>query len=485
MTDTKPVDIIFTADQADRLRAHLFQENQDEQAAYAFVSPADSDECLRLLVHHLVTLGPDAFLEQNATYLEVKPEIAAQIAQHALEGDFGLVEIHSHPFADESVAFSATDTDYALPRFRWFAEQIAQASGRAFHHVMLVYGISSADAFYYNRADDAVQPVRRLLVLESPLQVTAIAPAEVSSAGSAPDETGYAERTSRQIAAFGAEGQRQLAQIKVGIVGVGGIGGLVAQQLALLGVRRFVLVDADTLEVTNLNRFIGAALADAEAKRLKVEVITRAIQSIDPGARTTQFAEAFPTAAALAALKDVDVLFGCTDTHGSRLILNALSVQYLLPYIDIGTGIFTDGDGHITEAGGQFRVMLPGKFCLSCIDAIDSAQAMRDLLPLDARAEHQARGYIPTEDIPAPSVVFLNATLASLAVGEFLNLIAPYRESASVVYYFMQTQELRRIGASRSPDCVVCGAGGRLALGDLDYLPGLEPARKLGGFPTP
>ncbi|MBL8134253.1 MAG: ThiF family adenylyltransferase, partial [Anaerolineae bacterium] len=321
MTGTKPVDIVFTADQAARLRAHLFQENQDEQAAYAFVSPADSDECLRLLVHHLVTLGPDAFLEQNATYLEVKPEIAVQIAQHALEGDFGLVEIHSHPFADEGVAFSATDTDYALPRFRWFAEQIAQASGRAFHHVMLVYGVSSADAFYYSRADDAVQPVRRLLVLESPLHVTPIADAEASPAVAAPDETGYAERTSRQIAAFGAEGQQRLSQVKVGIVGVGGIGGLVAQQLALLGVRRFVLVDADTLEVTNLNRFIGATLADAEAKRLKVEVVARAIQSIDPGAKTASFAEAFPTAAALAALKDVDVLFGCTDTHGSRLIL--------------------------------------------------------------------------------------------------------------------------------------------------------------------
>lgn len=477
----KPTDIIFTADQFARLHAHLFQENADEQAAYAFVSPAESSDTLRLLVHHLILLSPENFIEQSGTYLEVEPQIAAQIAELALEGDYGLIEIHSHPFADESVYFSSTDTEYALPRFRWFAEQIRNVSPRTFHHLMLVFGVNSADALVYDRQTDSMLPARRVLVLESPLRVISIRAEETPSASA---ESRYLTRTSRQIAAFGAEGQRRLAEVKVGIVGLGGIGCLIAHELALLGVRQFTLIDADRIDLTNLNRFIGATLADAEAGLLKVDVVARAISGIDPGASVMQIAEPFPTSASLDALKDVDVLFGCTDTHGSRLLMNNLSVQYLLPYIDTGVGIFTNSEGRITEAGGQFRVVLPGKFCLNCIEAIDTAQAMQDLLPPDARAEHQARGYIPNEDIPAPSVIFLNATLASLAVGEFLNLIHPYRELSAILYYFMQTQELRRISAVRNPECVVCGTGGRLAVGDLDTLPGLDV--KVGqGVPTP
>lgn len=477
----KPTDIVFTADQFTRLQAHLFQENEDEQAAYAFVSPAENEESLRLLVHHIIPLTREDFIEQSGTYLEVQPGVAAQIAQLAIEDDYGLIEIHSHPFADDDVVFSATDTEYALPRFRWFAEQVGRSSNRAFHHAMLVFGVNSADALYYDRQRDVMQPARRVVVLDSPLRVMPIPqPEENAPAPDAPTaDDRYGVRISRQIAAFGAEGQRRLGEIKVGIVGLGGIGCLIANELALLGVRQFVLIDADQIDVTNLNRFVGATLADAEAGKMKVEVVARAIHDIDPHAKVTQITAMLPAAETMDILKDMDVLFGCTDTHGSRLLLNSLSVQYLMPYIDTGVGIFTDGNGRITEAGGQFRVMLPGKFCLNCIDAIDTDQAMRDLLPPEARVEHQARGYIPTEDIPAPSVVFLNATLASLAVGEFLNLIAPYRDSAAILYYFLLTQELRKINAVRNPDCVVCGTRGRLALGDLEQMPGVEAQTKI------
>jgi molybdopterin/thiamine biosynthesis adenylyltransferase len=479
-----PVDLVFTADQFARLHDHLFQ-NSDEQAAYAFAAYADGEETLRLLVHHLVLLTHEDFIEQSGVYLEVKPEIAGQIAEHAIEGAFSLIEIHSHPFADLDVAFSETDTRHALPRFRWFAEQVTAHTGHraAFHHAMLVLGVHSADALWYDRAADAMIPARRVLVLDAPLKTLPV----TGYAGRKAPEPAYHNRVTRQIAAFGAEGQARLAGLRVGIVGVGGIGGLVAHELALLGVRRFVLVDGDVLEMSNLNRFVGGTHADVEARRLKTEVIARAIRSIDPGAQVAQHAVHLPDAAATAALRDCDVLFGCTDNHGSRLILNTLSVQYLLPYIDIGTGIFTDGAGSITEAGGQYRVLIPGQLCMACIDAIDPDAALRDLLPPDMRAEHQARGYIPTEDVPAPSVVFLNALLASLAVGELLNLVAPYRAQTPILYYFMQTQELRRVEAARNPACAVCGAGGRLAMGDLDDLPGIarpgSAIPKAGGYP--
>src|SRR5262249_10800834 len=62
----------------------------------------------------------------------------------------------------------------------------------------------------------------------------------------------------RQVRAFGEAGQRALASMTVAIIGLGGTGSVTAQQLAHLGVRRFVLIDPDRIEASNLNRVVGA-----------------------------------------------------------------------------------------------------------------------------------------------------------------------------------------------------------------------------------
>ena len=52
----------------------------------------------------------------------------------------------------------------------------------------------------------------------------------------------------------GADIQQKLDQASVGIAGLGGLGSNIAVHLARLGVGRLVLVDFDTVEVSNLNR---------------------------------------------------------------------------------------------------------------------------------------------------------------------------------------------------------------------------------------
>jgi len=155
-------------------------------------------------------------------------------------------------------------------------------------------------------------------------------------------------------------------------------------------------------------------------------------------------------------------------------LLNSFSVQYMLPYIDIGVGINTDDDGKITESGGQYRVVMPDGFCLECIRAINANLAADDLLSPDQRQIRRAHGYIPDEDIHAPSVAFLTSTLASLAVGEFLNLLTGYRAQQRLTYYFLHDQSLRAIHADRRDDCAVCDPNGRLAMGDHETILGLN-----------
>lgn len=71
------------------------------------------------------------------------------------------------------------------------------------------------------------------------------------------------ETYDRQARIFGDVGQDILRQTKIGIIGLGGAGSLIAQYCARLGVGHFVLVDGDRVERSNLPRLVGATRMDA------------------------------------------------------------------------------------------------------------------------------------------------------------------------------------------------------------------------------
>ena len=84
---------------------------------------------------------------------------------------------------------------------------------------------------------------------------------------------------------FGKNGQAELANCRVAILGLGGIGSLVAEYLARLGVGHFLLVDDDLVEESNLSRIVGAVSSDARAPgrkcRWRNEMIRQANNQAD------------------------------------------------------------------------------------------------------------------------------------------------------------------------------------------------------------
>src|ERR1700736_3420340 len=79
---------------------------------------------------------------------------------------------------------------------------------------------------------------------------------------------------------IGAQGQAALARGRVLIVGAGGLGSPVLQYLAGAGVGYLGIVDADTLDASNLHRQPIFALADVG--ELKVELALAAVKRINP-----------------------------------------------------------------------------------------------------------------------------------------------------------------------------------------------------------
>lgn len=185
------------------------------------------------------------------------------------------------------------------------------------------------------------------------------------------------------------------------------------------------------------------------------------------------------SAEALALVRTADLVLGCVDSHGARLVLNQLAVQYVIPYLDAGSGTRLDTDLRVTHVGGQVQAVLPGLGCLECRGFIDARQAAFDLAPPHVRSRELAHGY--GTRTPAPSVVFLNGVVASLLVAQAVQLLSgalPTRHGGSVpaiTLYDLLTPSLTPVTAAAVDGCPTCGADGVTALGDLSPLQSAAP----------
>ena len=89
-------------------------------------------------------------------------------------------------------------------------------------------------------------------------------------------------RYNRQISlkAVDFDGQEKLKASRVLIVGAGGLGCAVSQYLASAGVGKIILVDFDTISLSNLQRQI--LYTDADIGKPKAEVAKMRLQAINP-----------------------------------------------------------------------------------------------------------------------------------------------------------------------------------------------------------
>lgn len=85
---------------------------------------------------------------------------------------------------------------------------------------------------------------------------------------------------SRNELAFGQEGLGILQNSTVAILGIGGVGSFSVEALARSGVGRLVLVDKDTIDITNVNRQLPALLSTVGQP--KAEVMKERIADINP-----------------------------------------------------------------------------------------------------------------------------------------------------------------------------------------------------------
>lgn len=268
------------------------------------------------------------------------------------------------------------------------------------------------------------------------------------------------ERFDRQTRAFGIDGQRVLNRTAVAIVGLGGTGSVLAQQLAHLGVRKFLLIDADVVEESNLNRVVGTT--PESVGQYKVDVSAGLISAINPAADITRQAISVMTEEAKALLCNADCIFICTDSHTSRAFVSEFSYQYLVPAVDVGVSVSATA-GIVNAITGRTQMIGPGMPCLLCCNALNANRIRQELM---TPAQRAADPYFIGDAVKQPAVISINSTMVSLAVSMFLSAFTGVPANARWLSYDGMSGTTRPLATSPDPDCEVCGADGVVAAGD-------------------
>ncbi|SRR5216683_595797 len=173
------------------------------------------------------------------------------------------------------------------------------------------------------------------------------------------------------VSVWGEAHQRDLARVRVGIVGLGSVGSIVAEGLSRIGVSHFTFIDPDCVEWRNLDRTAGARREDARLRRPKVQVAERTVRSASTATQLEVNAHELSllTPKGMDLALDCDVLFSCVDRPWPRHVLNAIAYAHLIPVVDGGI-LARVRDGRLLHVDWRIHTVGPGRPCLECIGAI-------------------------------------------------------------------------------------------------------------------
>lgn len=439
-------ELVFPDGLYQELAARLLAD-ETERCAILICGHSKSLSRTRLLVREIVHPGPEEYQHQTELSATLSPSIVARMAQRARREGVSLVFAHSHPFATRQAATFSEVDDAGEAHLAAFLDR--RAPGQP--HGALVLGHGGAT---FRALGDGV--AGRIIALGSQRVV-------VSDPGM---NDAIEQRHDRQIRAFGVDGQRVLSSLHVAVVGAGGTGSVVITELAHLGVGRLTIVDPDVVEQSNLNRVVGATAADVG--RSKAEVLAHQAKRINFDISVEARVKSVLLVEEAKRLVDADLIFCCTDSHGSRVILNQLAYQYLIPMIDMGVVIVAK-DQVVERVFARTQMLTPGLGCLTCGGGLDPEQVRRDFL---TDFERQADPYILGAQAPQPAVISLNATIASLGVTMFLSVVARVPSRSRYAMYDALAGTVRAGIGAKDVTCIVCSPSGSLGRGDEWPLPG-------------
>lgn len=135
-----------------------------------------------------------------------------------------------------------------------------------------------------------------------------------------------------------AEGMERLGNSKVAIFGIGGVGSYAAEALARTGIGSLILIDYDTIDITNINRQIHATSKTVGLP--KVDVMRDRLLEINPGLIVKTIQKRYTKETRLEFLDpSFDYIIDAIDMISSKIDLVTSSLEMGIPIISsMGAG---------------------------------------------------------------------------------------------------------------------------------------------------
>lgn len=224
------------------------------------------------------------------------------------------------------------------------------------------------------------------------------------------------------------------------VVGVGALGSVVALDLALMGIGKLVLIDNDTVELSNLNRQI--LFREEDIGRSKVEAAKEFLEKLNPEVEINAYMndmrsvdkEVYQTSSAI-----VEGL----DTFEARRWLNSMCVHLNKPLIH----------GGLFGWWGNVQVIIPFETpCLECQPLIPKERLQKACtLPGEARREKEQEKEI------FPMISTTTTVIGGIQAQEALKIILKRKDLLdNYLFYDGLSQSFTKIRLVRNPSCVVC-----------------------------
>jgi adenylyltransferase/sulfurtransferase len=251
----------------------------------------------------------------------------------------------------------------------------------------------------------------------------------------------------------GPSGQRRLSEARVLLVGAGGLGSPAALYMAAAGVGTLGIVDADLVDLSNLQRQVLHEIH--HLGQLKVVSAKARLWAVNPDVEMIPHPVRLTASNAMELVADYDLVVDGSDNFPTRYLVNDACVLLGKPYVY----------GAVDRWEGQASVFAhPDGPCYRCLFREPPPPGM-----VPSCAEAGVLGVLPGI---IGSIQAAEAIKTILGVGETL--------AGRLLLFDARAMTFREVRIRRAPDCPVCGDEPTLTeLVDYDLFCGLPSEEAL------
>lgn len=256
------------------------------------------------------------------------------------------------------------------------------------------------------------------------------------------------ERHSRSLLFYSLSGaeiekvQQSISGKTVAVVGCGGIGNVVSVLLATGGVGKFILIDSDRIELSNLGRQI--MFKETDCDKHKTTVLAEALKERASHIKITEIRD-FINESNIHTLKDADFILISGDQGSILDLINSFGIEHDIPFMNVG---------YVEDIAVWGPLVIPRKSgCYQCKQhLVNFSDLSKDQID---KCREINKGY------QSPSIGPINMMASSFATLDILKFLGNFGQIQSLntrIGIWSHDLHIEKQDYNLNPSCKVCGS---------------------------